>query len=105
RAVGITGGLERHADEAVDARPAAERQRARKAFRHLVTFEGTRAVLEREELLQLLGADAEAERLIERLIEARLLISSKNDRGLGVIEIVHEALIREWPRLVEWRRE
>src|SRR6185295_3419757 len=47
----------------------------------------------------------ESEHLIERLVEARLLISSQNDRGAGVIEIVHEALIREWPRLVEWRRE
>jgi len=102
---GVTGALARHADETVDAMPIAERQLARKAFRHLVTFEGTRAVLEREELHQLLGAGPEVERLIERLVEARLLISSENDRRAGVIEIVHEALIREWPRLVEWRRE
>jgi WD40 repeat protein len=102
---GVTGALARHADETVDAMPAAERQLVRKAFRHLVTSEDTRAVLEREELHQLLGAGAEPERLIERLVEARLLTSSENDRGTGVIEIVHEALIREWPRLVEWRRE
>ena len=25
--------------------------------------------------------------------------------SLPVVEVVHEALIREWPRLVEWRRE
>jgi WD40 repeat protein len=100
---GVTGALARHADETVDAMPATERQLVRKALRHLVTFEGTRAVLEREELHQLLGAGAE--RLIEHLVEARLLLSSENDRGAGVIEIVHEALIREWPRLVEWRRE
>ena len=102
---GVTGALARHADETVDAMPVAERQLVRKAFRHLVTFEGTRAVLEREELHELLGAGPEVERLIERLVEARLLISSENDRRAGVIEIVHEALIREWPRLVEWRRE
>ncbi|HSK04477.1 MAG TPA: WD40 repeat domain-containing protein, partial [Kofleriaceae bacterium] len=102
---GVTGALARHADETVDAMPASERQLARKAFRHLVTFEGTRAVLEREELHQLLGETADAGRLIERLVEARLLVSSENDRGAGVVEIVHEALIREWPRLVEWRRE
>ncbi|HEX2901477.1 MAG TPA: hypothetical protein VHS96_17310, partial [Bacteroidia bacterium] len=102
---GVTGALARHADETVDAMPASERQLVRKAFRHLVTFEGTRAVLERDELLQLLGGGAEVERLIERLIDARLLVSSESDRGTGVVEIVHEALIREWPRLVEWRRE
>ncbi|HEX2689762.1 MAG TPA: serine/threonine-protein kinase, partial [Kofleriaceae bacterium] len=102
---GVTGALARHADETIDAMPASERQLVRKAFRHLVTFEGTRAVLEREELLQLLGAEIDADRLIERLIDARLLISLENDRGAGVIEIVHEALIHEWPRLVEWRRQ
>jgi WD40 repeat protein len=102
---GVTGALARHADETVDAMPASERQLVRKAFRHLVTFEGTRAVLEREELQQLLGGGADTDRLIERLVEARLLISSESDHGTGVIEIVHEALIREWPRLVEWRRE
>jgi WD40 repeat protein len=102
---GVTGALARHADETVDAMPASERQLVRKAFRHLVTFEDTRAVLEREELRQLLGGGDDAERLIGRLIDARLLVSSENDRGTGVVEIVHEALIREWPRLVEWRRE
>jgi len=102
---GVTGALARRADETVDAMPAAERQLVRKAFRHLVTFEGTRAVLERDELHQLLGGGEDAAHLVERLIEARLLISSESERGIGVIEIVHEALIREWPRLVEWRRE
>ena len=102
---GVTGALARHADEMVDAMPAAERRLVREAFRHLVTSDGTCAVLERKELHQLLGAGAEAEHLVERLVETRLLISSENDRGAGVIEIVHEALIREWPRLVAWRRE
>ncbi|HWU89709.1 MAG TPA: WD40 repeat domain-containing protein, partial [Kofleriaceae bacterium] len=102
---GVTGALARHADETIDAMPASERQLVRKAFRHLVTFDGTRAVLEREELHQLLGGGEDAEHLIERLVEARLLISSENDDGAAVVEIVHEALIYEWPRLVEWRRE
>src|SRR6185436_16049752 len=102
---GVTGALARHADETVDAMPVAERLLVRRAFRHLVTFDGTRAVLERDELHQLLGAGPETERLVERLVAARLLVSSESDKGIGVVEIVHEALIREWPRLVEWRRE
>src|SRR6185436_4183035 len=102
---GVTGALARHADETVDAMPVAERLLVRRAFRHLVTFDGTRAVLERDELHQLLGAGPDTERLVERLVGARLLVSSESDKGVGVVEIVHEALIREWPRLVEWRRE
>ncbi len=102
---GVGGALARHADETVDAMPAAERALVRKAFRHLVTFEGTRAVLGRDELVQLLGGGNDATQAVERLLGARLVSSSENDEGIAVIEIVHEALLAAWPRLAEWRRE
>ncbi len=101
---GVTGALARHADDTVDALPPSERALVRKAFRHLTTSEGTRAVLARAELLALLGGSAEAERVIERLIESRLVVTSEAEGG-AVIEIVHEALLGAWPRLVEWRLE
>jgi len=101
---GVTGALARHADETVDALPQPERALVRKAFRHLTTSEGTRAVLARAELVALLGASAEAERVIERLIESRLVVTSEAEGG-AVIEIVHEALLGAWPRLIEWRHE
>ena len=41
---------------------------------------------------------------IEGLIQARLLVAM--DRGGGEsIEVVHEALLSAWPRLVQWRQE
>ncbi len=102
---GVGGALAQHADETVEAMSAAERALVRKAFRHLVTFDGTRAVLGRDELTQLLGGDRDAEQTIERLIEARLVVSSESDEGQPVVEIIHEALLAAWPRLAEWRRE
>jgi WD40 repeat protein len=102
---GVAGALARHADETVDAMPAGERALVRRAFRHLVTFEGTRAVLAREELEHLLGGNAEATRIVERLIAARLLVTGENERGEVVVELIHEALVSAWPRLTEWRRE
>jgi WD40 repeat protein/tRNA A-37 threonylcarbamoyl transferase component Bud32 len=102
---GVGGAVARHADDTIDRMPATERALVRRAFRHLVTFEGTRAVLGRLELEQLLGGGPETRRLIERLLEARLLTSSEDERGETVIELVHEALLEAWPRLVAWRRE
>jgi WD40 repeat protein/serine/threonine protein kinase len=97
---GVGGALARHADETLAQLPAAEQRLVREAFRHLVTAEGTRAVLTPSELRQLLGGGAAADRVIETLIHARLLVSDEER-----IEIIHEALVVAWPRLVEWRRE
>ncbi len=102
---GVAGALARHADETVEALSTSERTVVRTMFRHLVTFEGTRAVLLRDELEQLLGGGAEGRRVIERLISSRLVISAESERGDGTVEIIHEALVSAWPRLAEWRRE
>jgi len=94
---GVGGALARHAEQTL-ARLGAESQAAvRAAFRHLVTPEGTRQVLRREELVERVGAEAP----IESLVEARLLSVTED----GGVEIVHEALLVAWPRLAEWRRE
>ena len=43
---------------------------------------------------------AEVHRLIERLVEARLLVRDKDD-----IEVAHESLLRQWPTLSGWLTE
>ncbi|MBV1776172.1 winged helix-turn-helix domain-containing protein [Burkholderiaceae bacterium DAT-1] len=45
---------------------------------------------------------SEAERqLVQALVEARLLVST-GDRETAVFGVVHEALLRKWPRVVDW---
>ncbi len=103
---GVAGALAQHAEATLADMAADEQRLAREAFRHLVTAEGTRAVLTRPELTQLLGGPGRAERVIERLIGARLLVASEaGPAGEQSIEVVHEALLTAWPRLVQWRRE
>ena len=46
---------------------------------------------------RLVGTDPEHERLIEMLVDARLVTSDD-----GALEITHEALTRAWPRLRGW---
>jgi WD40 repeat protein/tRNA A-37 threonylcarbamoyl transferase component Bud32 len=106
RAVGGVGGaLAQHADRTVDAMTAEERRLARVAFRNLVTADGTRAVLTRAELAQVLGGGDAAESVIEKLVAARLVVAAEDATGTATVEIVHEALLAAWPRLAEWRRE
>jgi WD40 repeat protein len=102
---GVGGALARHADVTLDEMPPEARALARDAFRHLVTTQNTRAVLTRKDLCELLGASDHADQVIEKLVAARLLVASENESGAETIEIVHEALLVTWPRLVEWRRE
>jgi WD40 repeat protein len=102
---GVGGALADHA-EAVRARLIPDEQRLlREAFRHLVTAEGTRAVLTRSELAQLLGGGGHAETVIEQLVGGRLLVATDGERGEQRVEVIHESLLAAWPRLAEWRHE
>jgi DNA-binding SARP family transcriptional activator/WD40 repeat protein len=49
---------------------------------------------------RLVAADAEHEELVELLVAARLVTSDD-----GVVELVHEAVVRAWPRLRGWLDE
>ncbi|MBI3186125.1 MAG: serine/threonine protein kinase [Myxococcales bacterium] len=103
---GVGGALARHAEEMLEQMPPEEQRLVREAFRHLVTAEGTRAVLTRNELRQLLGKGEPADSAMERLIRSRLLVSSEGEsEGLERLEVTHEALLSAWPRLVRWRQE
>ena len=102
---GVAGALAQHAEATLTAMPAAEQRLVREVFRHAVTAEGTRAVLSRAELDQLLGGDEHARRVTEKLVEARLLVVAEGETGAELIEVVHEALLDAWPRLVTWRRQ
>ena len=46
--------------------------------------------------------DEPAQRLVHALIEARLLVSDRASDGTVQVSVAHEALIRHWPRAVEW---
>ncbi len=102
---GIGGSLTQHAETVMTEMSQDEQKLVREAFRHLVTSEGTRSVLTRLELRQLLGNNREADLVIEKLVSARLLVASEGEGGSEIIEVIHEALLSTWPRLVKWRQE
>jgi WD40 repeat protein/serine/threonine protein kinase len=105
---GVSGALASHAEDTLSRMPAAHRGLVREIFRQLVTADGTRAILTRRELRQILAsvsASGEADAVIEELVRARLLVTSDGETDDAHVEVAHEALLSSWPRLVAWQRE
>ena len=102
---GVGGALANHAEMTLAQLKEGEAGLVREAFRHLVTAQSTRAVLSRKEMLDVLGNSDAAQTVLEKLIAARLLVTSEDASGDDRVEIIHEALIVAWPRLVSWLRD
>jgi hypothetical protein len=101
---GITGALANHADSVLEKLSSAERLLARDVFQHLVTPERTRALLPVEELTCLSKDPQLVQRLVDHLVQARLLVIHTGNEGASV-ELVHESLLHAWPTLRRWLDE
>jgi formylglycine-generating enzyme required for sulfatase activity len=104
---GVEGALAQRAGTIYDALTANGKDMHaamlfRRLFMRLVTFgegaEDTRRVVGRAELTQ------EEWSLVQRLAneDNRLIVTGALGPGRETAEVVHEALIRNWPNLVEW---
>jgi WD40 repeat protein len=104
---GVSGALAVHADDVLGALSLAERRLVRALMLRLVTPERTRALVDLTELTALSAQAGEVQRLIDHLVEARLLVVQTTGDGEGVasVEIVHESLIEKWPTLHRWLDE
>ena len=100
---GIQGALTAHAEETLATFPPADQGDVRTLFTRLVrpNLSGpeTRHRLTRSDL----GNDKW--RLAQRLADARLLVTNRNEHGGETVEITHEMLIQTWPRLRQWLAE
>ncbi|EXI66627.1 MAG: Serine/threonine-protein kinase pkn1 [Candidatus Accumulibacter adjunctus] len=104
---GVRGAIVRRADELIDelaARAPGSEAIARDVFLQLVQLgDGSDDTRRRAPL----GDFADASRaLIGELANARLLVTGR-DAGSGqeTVEVAHEALIRNWPRLRDWLQQ
>jgi len=100
---GVEGALAEHADGVLDGLSSSEVLLAREVLLRLVTAEGTRRVVFRDSLLEGLGP--EAEDVLGRLVQARLISGRKSYSAEGTapgLELVHESLISTWGRLARW---
>ncbi|WP_414756268.1 WD40 repeat domain-containing protein, partial [Anabaena sp. CCY 9910] len=96
----VEGALARHADEKYGNLTDEEKEKVRRIFIQLVRpgegAEDTRRVAMKAELGE------QSWDLVKQLADARLVVTSRNATSQETVEVVHEALIRNWGELREW---
>ena len=102
---GVRGAIASTADELVGGLDADGQRLIRSLFVELAELtdsgEPARRRLPRAEIAELLGTDASvAEGVLGPAVDARLVVSDGE-----YVQIAHEALLREWPRLRGWLEE
>jgi len=103
---GVAGALASHADRFVAEAGAQKAPLIRALLLRLVTAERTRAIVPIAELLELSREAGEIQRLIDQMVDARLLVVQTLEGGKGsTVEIVHESLVHGWPTLRRWLDE
>ncbi len=103
---GVAGALASHADRVVKDLGPQKAGLVRALLLRLVTPERTRAIVPITELRELSREVGEIQRLIDQLVDARLLVVQTLEGGKGsTVEIVHESLVHGWPTLRRWLDE
>lgn len=99
RTGGIRGAVAQSAERLYDSLPAEDRAGLRGVLRRLVTPTAGEPVAARVPT-RVFAATAEAPRLLDLLVRARLVTTSAD-----TATIAHESLVRAWPRLRTWLEE
>jgi WD40 repeat protein len=107
---GVGGALAQHAETTTDRIGVERLPMIREIFRNLVTSDGTRAIRDWDELLSVFDESRRepAEEVLRELIDARLLTSYElqdEEASNRRVEIIHESLLANWPRLVRWQTQ
>ncbi|HEX4525270.1 MAG TPA: BTAD domain-containing putative transcriptional regulator [Gaiellaceae bacterium] len=100
RAGGVHGAVGRLAEHTYDDLDDEGKQVARGLMLRLAGGDADNAVRRRVPTTDLTRGLGEADRVLGVLIDARLLTVDD-----GSVEVAHEALLREWPRMREWLEE
>ena len=106
---GVEGAISSRAELLYRSLDDAERSSVRQMFERLVVVgaegEPTRRRVARAEVSSVL-TDGSADAIIDRWAQARLLTLDRHPQTrVPTVELAHEALLREWPRLRRWIEE
>jgi formylglycine-generating enzyme required for sulfatase activity len=100
----LANSIVTHADRVFESLDGEERQAVPGVFAALVQVGEVRTDLRRRARLAELGAAGR--RVVRRLADERLLVTSRDGRnGEEWVEVAHEALLRHWPKLDDWIKD
>lgn len=107
---GVMRSLTRRADEEYQiliAQDSAYDHTVRHVMLRMIAVEGgelARRQVRLSEVEYPEPEDTRVDRVIQRFLSARLLVSGQDADGVSYIEPAHDALVRGWQRLLEWKK-
>lgn len=105
---GLSGAVAKRADQLYRSVGAGEQLLIRRLFERMIVVRDGEAMRRRLPISDVAsGPDGAAiDAVIERWVVARLLTRDRDPRSRApTVEVAHEALVREWPRLQRWIAE
>ena len=99
---GLAGAIARKADQTLESLGAEGASALKRVFSRLVRVNPDDAPSRRRERLSAWAGDEGARKVIRKFQEARLLVADRGQGGDPIVEVAHEALLREWPKLAQW---
>jgi hypothetical protein len=102
---GVRGAISRRAEDTFARLPSDTQDLLASVFRDLVEVDTRGLATRRRVPREQLSSSVAAGQLIDAFIRARLLVTDRGPNGKAIVEVAHEALLREWPRLATWISE
>ncbi len=98
---GVQGALAKRAEDTV-SQLGLPPPTIGEVFQELVEIEEGGAVTRRRAPWARLNQSADANRLVDAFVAARLLVASQGETGQPLVEVAHEALFTAWTTLRDW---
>ncbi|MCW5314416.1 hypothetical protein GTQ43_11535 [Nostoc sp. KVJ3] len=106
---GVRGTLQTHATEVYESLSLAEQQATKRIFLELTQLgegtEDTRRQVVQRDLVTSQHPEFVINRIIQRLADEKLVVTSTLSNQIAVVDVAHEALIRHWLLLRKWIEE
>jgi WD40 repeat protein len=106
---GVTGALTYRATEEYSALDRLHQATLRRVMLRMVAIEGEGVARRQATQSELIYADPDENKrvqtVIQRLSDARLMVTGANSQGESYVEPAHDALVQGWEQLLVWKRE
>jgi formylglycine-generating enzyme required for sulfatase activity len=99
---GVRGAISQRAEHVFTSLPVPVQDLLGGVFRELIEVNEQGVATRRRVLRARLASSPEADELVDAFTNARFLVTDRGVDGQPVVEVAHEALLREWPRLAGW---
>ncbi|MFN7783939.1 MAG: winged helix-turn-helix domain-containing protein [Lysobacterales bacterium] len=98
---GLEGALAHRAEEVFRALPEVARSQLDAVLRCMVVMQADSEAVTARAMSRAELASPHAAELVDALVRARLFVAELHE-GEAVLRVAHEALLRQWPRVVAW---